>query len=177
MNYQEVLNRFVYEDETEIMDRISKVDKSNYRENKDIINEIVLWKINRRPRVEEDLIDAIYELEYIKSPKEAASSEMTKQVVTKLLCSKGLQLPMASTVLHFYFPNVFPIIDQRAYRELYGEDYPKTTVKTETLVSLYVKYIADCYDYQQKNCSDIPFAKIDKILYQLDKEKGFSVKY
>ena len=38
MDYQEILSRFIYDDETEIMDRISKVDKSDYRENKDIIN-------------------------------------------------------------------------------------------------------------------------------------------
>ncbi|MBO5337248.1 MAG: hypothetical protein J6A94_09005 [Lachnospiraceae bacterium] len=84
---------------------------------------------------------------------------------------------MASTVLHFYFPNVYPIIDQRAYRELYGTDYPKNTFKVEVLVALYLKYIADCYKYQQKNCPEIPFAKIDKVLYQLDKEKGNRVKY
>lgn len=41
MNYQEILNRFVYDDETEILGRISKVEKTDYRENRDIINEIV----------------------------------------------------------------------------------------------------------------------------------------
>ena len=177
MDYQEVLSRFTYDDETEIMDRISKADKGNYRENMDIINEIVLWKMNRRPQVSGEVIDTIYELGAIKTPLEAAGSEATKQVVENLLRSKGMQLPMASTVLHFFFPDVYPIIDQRAYRELYGEDYPKTTIKVETLVNIYVKYIADCYDYQQAKCPDIPYAKIDKVLYQLDKEKGYKVKY
>ncbi|MBE5866908.1 MAG: hypothetical protein E7292_12020 [Lachnospiraceae bacterium] len=177
MDYQEILNRFTYDDETEIMNRISKVDKTDYRENKDIINEIVLWKMNRRPQIEAKLIDALYELEFIKTPMEAAESELTERVVELLLCSKGMQLPMASTVLHFYFPEIYPIIDQRAYRELYGEGYPKYTVKVEILVNLYMKYIADCYHYRQERCPEIPFAKIDKVLYQLDKEKGFKVKY
>lgn len=177
MNYQEILERFTYDDETEIMDRISKADKTNYQENADIINSIVLWKMNRRPQVSETLIEAIYMLKAIKTPIEAVASELTAKVVTELLCSKGMRLPMASTVLHFYYPDIYPIIDQRAYRELYGEEYPKNTSKVETLVALYVKYIGDCYQYQQKNCSEIPFAKIDKVLYQLDKEKGFKVKY
>lgn len=84
---------------------------------------------------------------------------------------------MASTVLHFYFPDVYPIIDQRAYRELYGEEYPKYITKVEILVKIYMKYIADCHQYQQERCPEISFAKIDKVLYQLDKEKGFKVKY
>lgn len=177
MNYQEILNRFTYDDETEIMDRISKADRMNYRENKDIINQIVLWKMNRRPRVAEELIDAIYKLEVINTPMEAVENELTVQVVTGLLDSKGMQLPMASTVLHFYYPDVYPIIDQRAYRELYGEDYPKNTLKVEKLAALYLKYITDCYQYQQEKCPEIPFAKIDKVLYQLDKEKGNTVRY
>ena len=177
MNYQEVLNRFTYDDETEIINRIAKANRSDYRENKDIINQIVLWKMNRRPQVAEELIDAIYKLEVLKTPTEAADSERTAQVVEGLLRSKGMQLPMASTVLHFYFPDMYPIIDQRAYRELYGKDYPKNTIKVEVLVAMYMKYIADCYKYQQKNCPEIPFAKIDKVLYQLDKEKGNKVKY
>ena len=177
MDYQEILSRFVYDDETEIMDRISKVDKADYRENKDIINESVLWKMNRKPQIAEKLIDAIYSLDVVKTPLEAAKSELTTQVLELLLLSKGMQLPMASTVLHFYFPSIYPIIDQRAYRELYGEEYPKYITKVETLVKMYMKYISDCYQYQQKQCPEIPFAKIDKVLYQMDKEKGFKVKY
>lgn len=177
MDYQSILNRFTYDDETEIMDRISKATKSDYRQNKDIINEIVLWKMNRRPQVSEELIDAIYGLESVKNPMEAAGSEKTVQVVKMLIRSRGMQLPMASTILHFYFQDAYPIIDQRAYRELYGKDYPKYTMKVEILTDIYVKYIADCYNYQQEHCPEIPFAKIDKVLYQLDKEKGFKVKY
>ena len=177
MNYQEILSRFVYDDESEILDRISKVDKADYRENRDIINEIVLWKMNRRPQVEEKLIDAIYRLKKIETPIEAANSEITKQVLEMLLLTKGMQLPMASTVLHFYFPNIYPIIDQRAYRELYGNDYPKNITKMKLFVELYLKYIVDCYHYQQERCPEIPFAKIDKVLYQIDKEKGLKVKY
>lgn len=177
MNYQEILDRFVYDDETDIMDRISNTNGGHYRENKDIINEIVLWKMARRPQVDEAVIDAIYALKDIESPLEASRCEMTVKVVQLLLFSRGIQLPVASTILHFYYPDVYPIIDQRAYRELYTKEYPKNITKAETLVKIYTRYIVDCYRYQQEMCPEIPYSKIDKVLYQLDKEKGYKVKY
>ena len=58
MDYQGVLGRFTYDNGTDIRNRISAVEAGDYRENRDIINEIVLWKMNRRPQVTEELIDA-----------------------------------------------------------------------------------------------------------------------
>lgn len=49
MDYQGVLGRFTYDNGTDIRNRISAVEAGDYRENRDIINEIVLWKMNRRP--------------------------------------------------------------------------------------------------------------------------------
>lgn len=177
MNYQDILNRFSYDDETKIIDRISKAEKEDYRENQDIINEIVLWKLNRRPQINEKVIEAIYKLEVIKTPIEAIDSELTRDVLMLLLNSRGMKLPMASTVLHFYYPDIFPIIDQRAYRELYGKEYPNTKGKNQKLIDLYVQYIIDCNNFHQEMCPEIPFSKLDKILYQIDKEKGNHVKY
>ena len=68
MDYQEVLSRFTYDDGTDIRNRISAVEAGDYRENRDIINEIVLWKMNRRPQGTEELIDAIFSLKEIKTP-------------------------------------------------------------------------------------------------------------
>lgn len=158
MDYQEILKRFSYDDETKIIDRISKAEKENYQENQDIINEIVLWKLNRRPQISEKVIEAIYKLEVIKTPIEATDSELTKEVLTLLLNSRGMKLPMASTVLHFYYPDIFPIIDQRAYRELYGKEYPNAMGKNQKLIDLYVQYIIDCNNFHQKMCSEIPLS-------------------
>ena len=177
MDYQGVLGRFTYDDGTDILNRVSSVEAGDYRENRDIINEIVLWKMNRRPQVTEELIDAIFSLKEIKTPLQVLMDEKTERVVEKLLQTKGMQLPMASTVLHFYYPEIFPIIDQRAYRELYAMDYPKTMTKIPMLTELYLKYIKDCWEYQQEKCPEIAFSQIDKILYRLDKEKGNKVIY
>ena len=110
MDYQEVLNRFTYDDGTDIRKRVSAAEVDDYRENRDIINEIVLWKMNRRPQVTEELIDAIFSLKENKTPLQALSDEKTAKVVEKLLQTKGMQLPMASTVLHFYYPEVFLLL-------------------------------------------------------------------
>lgn len=177
MDYQEVLSRFAYDGGTDIMNRAANAATGDYRENRDIINEIVLWKMNRRPFVTEELIDAILALKEIKTPIQAMESEKTPKVVEKLLQTKGMQLPMASTVLHFYYPDVFPIIDQRAYRELYTVDYPKSMTQISRLTNLYLQYIEDCWKYQQEKCPEIAFSQIDKVLYQLDKEKGNKVIY
>ena len=37
---------------------------------------------------------------------------------------KGIDLAMASTILRFRNPNVFQIIDKRAYRAVYGKNTP-----------------------------------------------------
>ena len=177
MNYQEILSHFTYDDSTDIRNRAAVAEAGDYRENRDIINEIVLWKMNRRPQVTEELIDAIFSLKEIKTPLQALEDEKTAQVIEKLLQTKGMQLPMASTVLHFYYPEVFPIIDQRAYRELYAMDYPKTMTKIPMLTELYLKYIKDCWEYQQEKCPGIALSRIEKVLYQLDKEKGNKVIY
>ena len=81
---------------------------------------------------------------------------------------------MASTILKMFYPNVFPIIDQRAYRELYGKDLPQLTGKksTEYWQEEYVGYVKDCYKYYLDNCSNqIPFSALDKVLYQIDKQR------
>lgn len=81
MDYQEVLSRFTYDDGTDIRNRISAVEAGDYRENRDIINEIVLWKMNRRPQVTEELIDAIFSLKEIKTPLQVLTDEKTGRVV------------------------------------------------------------------------------------------------
>ena len=159
MNYQEILSHFTYDDSTDIRNRAAVAEAGDYRENRDIINEIVLWKMNRRPQVTEELIDAIFSLKEIKTPLQALEDEKTAQVIEKLLQTKGMQLPMASTVLHFYYPEVFPIIDQRAYRELYAMDYPKTMTKIPMLTELYLKYIKDCWEISRKSVRKLHFPR------------------
>ncbi len=177
MDYQSILDRLSYISEQGIFSRVAKADKNNNQENKDIINEIILWKINRMPVIEDSVIEEIVNLPSKISPLEASKSNKSYEIIVRLLCSKGIKLPIASTILHFYYPNIYPIIDQRAFRELYKKEYPHHQKDCDKLAKLYLNYIKDIYEYKIKNCPKISFKDIDKILYQIDKEKGNKVKY
>ncbi len=72
---------------------------------------------------------------------------------------------MASSVLHFFNPKCFPIIDRRAYRTIYKEN------KYKEDIVVYISYIKDCLKIAKHH--DIPFEIIDKILYQYDKERNY----
>lgn len=178
MYYQKLLESYDYKSDQNIKNRIKHSDGTNAQENKDIINEIVLWKINRNVGISDEVICQIRTLDAT-TPIEAANDSAVKQLIIDLLLSDGIQLAMASTILKMFHPNIFPIIDQRAYRELYKKEMPKFFSKdsNEKYAVLYQEYIKLCYQYQQANCPEIDFNDIDKILYQLDKEKGFKVKY
>ena len=55
-NYREILKRFKYESSEHIEMRLTNVDDENVREEQDILNEIVLWKINRTVHISESTI-------------------------------------------------------------------------------------------------------------------------
>lgn len=183
INYREVLQRFQYEDDCDIVARIAEMQEENskkdYQESRDIINAIVLWKLNRAVNLSDATIDLLYEINYLKNPCEVLEDKKVKALLLALLSAKGIKLAVASAILHFYYPNVFPIIDQRSYRELSGKEYPVYLTKdqNEKYAELYLNYVQDCDTYMRENCPDIPFRFIDKVLYQLDKEKGNKVKY
>lgn len=134
--------------------------------------EIVLWKTNRFPEIDEDLIVKINEL------RKGYDEYLSNHILTKLLDSKGFDLPMASTFLRFIDSDYFQIIDQRVYRILYGENL-KIPFSKAKKVELYKKYLIDL----KEACitHNIPFSKSDRILYLLDKHpqvnKDQKIKY
>lgn len=179
MNYLDVLERFKYESDESIKERIAAIDKENRRENRDIINSIVLWKLNRSIFITDETLDLLNLMDTMERPLDVVNNEKVTILIKQLLSSKGIKLAVASSILHFFYPNIFPIIDQRSYRELSNEEFPSYTSKdsNEKYTTLYIDYIRRCYDYNKTICPEIPFEYIDKILYQIDKEKGNKVKY
>lgn len=169
-NYSKIRERYTYPGDDEIIDRISKCSGDNERENRDIINSIVLWKVNRQVNIG-NLFVKIQKLE-IKTLKYFNNKEQEiKDVVGELLEVNGVRIAMASTILKMFYPDVFPIIDQRAYRELYDKEMPTWTSKQKWQEE-YVNYVRDCHKYFNDYCEgQITFTDLDKVLYQIDKEK------
>ena len=141
--------------------------------NREVIYEIVLWKLSRFPYLTEKLIADVNALKDLSF----AALEMSKPVLESLLRTKGVQLPMASTILRFRNPRVFQIIDERAYRIVCGGEvsYPSKPFKVtkgyvDTSASVYFGYLKKLKALADHCAFD--FSLMDRALYQLDIELG-----
>ena len=146
--------------------------------NQSILNEIVLWKVNRYALFDDETLML---LNSIKKTDTSFEVNNVRELLIMLLNTKGVRLPMASTILRFKNPDLFQIIDQRVYRILYGKEFEISTyisdASIEKQVSLYFTYLNDlkekCQEYK------IPFSLSDRILFMADKDvnKGIKIKY
>jgi len=166
LNWKEILQRYDYEDPSAIFNRINTKGFIAVPEDYDIINMIVLWKINRTVKIAFETIEYINSIaKAINTPIEALKNTDVQNCFEELLDSPGIRLAMASTIFHFYQPKAFPIIDERAYRQVFSEK-----LNPNGRWDIYSKYISACNNICILN--NIPFDMIDKILYQIDIEKG-----
>lgn len=155
-----------------------KLDDLNVESfNKEILYEIVLWKLSRFPYIEPTLMEDLKSVAKLK-PKEHKGA---KEALEKLLRSSGVALPMASTILRFLNPKVFQIIDDRAYRVLLpGEaKYPSKPAKItdryiKTSINIYFNYLDELHKVTSES-EKLPFEQADRILYQLDIRLGNSI--
>lgn len=134
--------------------------------------EIVLWKLNRFPKLDGTLLKQLRSVHKIKSK----DYKCVEPVLRKMLQCPGIALPMASTVLRFLNPHSFQIIDDRVYRIVrpgkakYPNKPPKPNATyLDTSVRIYFEYLTDL---RELCCDELPFPKSDRILYQLDIELG-----
>jgi len=128
-----------------------------------VINEIILWKVNRYVMMNKETLD---NLNSINPNERVLDYSKTKIVLTSLLMLKGVRLPMASTILRFRNKYLYQIIDQRVYRIINGEilKIPKTI---DEQITLYFKYL----DKLKSSCRllRISFENSDRILYNADR--------
>ena len=155
----ELLN-LEYNYQTELTE---KLDNINSDFNQELINEIVLWKINRYAELTNETLNVINKID---KESKFIDSALTGEILLHLLETKGIRLPMASTILRFRNPNIYQIIDQRVYRLIYGSVLKLKTNLNDSIMQ-YLDYLTDlrnvCDLYQ------IPFSKSDRILYEYDK--------
>lgn len=118
----------------------AKLDELNKDFDQEIINQIVLWKVNRFAEIDNETLILINS---ITQDSENLNENLTTEILENLLTTNGIQLAMASTILRFKNPKIYQIIDQRVYRIIYGETLPKYFSSVEKQISLYLKYIND----------------------------------
>lgn len=147
----------------------SKLDNITSAFNQEIINEIVLWKVNRYASIDADTLKLLNEID---SKTEKIDIGKTKTILKVLIQKKGIQLPMASTILRFKNKHIYQIIDQRVYRIIYTDK--KLKLKTypsdkniQEQVDLYIQYLNDLKEVCKQ--FEIPFDKSDRILFMADR--------
>ena len=133
--------------------------------NQKLINEITLWKVNRYFSIPPEILQKIEGIERLKKREH----RKTEDILEKLLKIKGIDLPMASTLLRFRNPEVFQIVDRHAYRAIYGQRYPlygASPIKRKT--SIYFDYLDKLINLCKKR--KLEFKTIDRLLYIFDKK-------
>ena len=217
-----VYGKYQFSDEE--IDYYDKIDLkiknySNSEKFKNEINKIALWKINRfidfkdPEEAKKELIKLIDE--YDKPDHGNLKKEIEEIAETKgklnlpknnVYCVlndyldrekvKGIRLAMLSTILRFYMPEVFPIIDVRAYRSSWALYYKKNPNEYEKYygkneadklkprpitesnrVQEYCRYIQRCQTLI--SMIDNPKIKtmedIDKYLYGIDDKGNWNI--
>jgi len=153
-NYQEELTKFL--------------DSFDGDFDNDHINKITLWKVNRFPRLPEDVMKGFASIKDAKLPN---NKEEITDFLLRLLDCHGVQLPMASTYLRFCNPLTFQLIDQRVYRLIYGKEMklPYNTSRKNKLemIEIYFQYLNDLANACEKK--GVPFNIADRVFYMADK--------
>jgi thermostable 8-oxoguanine DNA glycosylase len=144
-------------------DLTEKLDNSVNSFDQSILNEIVLWKVNRYAKFSESIVTKINSINVTSN---SLDEELTIKILNELLAVKGVQLPMASTILRFKNPKIYQIIDQRVYRILYNTKL-KIPFNKEGQIKLYLEYLNKLKSVCEK--MGIDFEKSDRILYMADK--------
>ena len=154
----------------------NKLDNVDHDFDIKTLYEIVLWKVNRYVEFDEEILNLVNSLD---PKKEIIDNSTTKLILKTLISKKGIQLPMASTILRFRNPNAYQIIDQRVFRIIYPDKKLKIStyfsdVNIEKQIELYLTYLKDLRIVCDK--LNIPFEKSDRILYMADKRINKNIK-
>lgn len=178
--WKELLYKYNYPLGEEQKGKIELLDENSSLEAvKPLINEIVLWKLNRMVEVDDESIKCLLKIRGITDIEIFLNSkdlrDELKYIMKKLMDSGGIRIAMASTILHFFNPKIYPIIDKRAYFALNNKLMPQKINNINTGPDEYLLYIEKCYKWFQlksKKEKDLKFEDIDKVLYQHDKDSG-----
>ena len=150
-----------------------KLDSLNSDFNQEILNEIILWKVNRFAKFDSETINLLNKL----NPKdENLNQSLTGDILLNLLSKnqKGVRLAMASTILRFRNPKIYQIIDQRVYRFIYGKELKYSETNINLQIIIYIDYLEKLREICQKY--QIKFEDADRILYKMDKDYNKDLK-
>lgn len=126
------------------------------------LRRVALWKLNRVLSVSEETLEKLNKLS--KERDVTLRDPCVKEVIESLVNSQGIGFPMASAILKFVNPTIFPIIDVRAYRSLKG----KKLLSASYTYEVYLEYAERLHELSKE--LGRPLKEIDEQLYCFDKE-------
>lgn len=128
----------------------------------DDLRRVALWKLDRVIDVSEGVLQSLRAI--ATSSTVSLDSPEARAVLLALVDCPGVGFPMASAFLKFLRPDVFPIIDVRSYRALFGKKlYPQSYT-----LDLYLRYARRVKEIAQEN--HMPLHEVDEQLYCFDKK-------
>lgn len=144
------------------------------------IYKMTLWKLNRFPYVDDKIMLKYNHLASYKEELTPEAEKEAREILTILLKTKGVRLPMASTYLRFRNPNLFQIIDQRVWRVV--QEYRremnlvyKNSDNVQEEIDKYFNYLKDLRNLAKEK--NIVFKNADRAFYEWDIQKGNKLKY
>ena len=135
---------------------------NNPKLNMDDVRRVALWKLNRVINIPDELIKKLNDLATDINIK--TRDKKSTEVIDELVKCEGIGFPIASTILKFLRPDIYPIIDIRAYRALKARKLYNSSYNLE----LYLNYIDEIN--QISKLLQIPLSSIDEQLYEFDKK-------
>jgi thermostable 8-oxoguanine DNA glycosylase len=130
----------------------------------DDLRRVSLWKSDRVLSVSDETLEKLEKLSQSKSIK--LRDKIVKETIELLVKSQGIGFPMASAILKFINPSIFPIIDVRAYRALTGKKPYYSTYTYEK----YIEYAEALHELSK--ILDRPLREIDEQLYCFDEDNN-----
>ncbi len=128
------------------------------------LRRISLWKIDRVLGVSEETLEKLRRLAELESV--IVTDPFVEEIIDDLVNSQGIGFPMASAMLKFIKPEIFPIIDVRAFRALRG-------VKPYYSTYTYKKYVGYTNDLiKMAKVLNRPLREMDEQLYCFDQDKN-----
>lgn len=126
----------------------------------DDLRRVALWKLNRVLEVPDRVIERLQMLADV--PDLTADSVLSREVLVMLVGCRGVGFPMASAFLKFLRPDIFPIIDVRAFRALTGRRLGQHSYD----IDLYLNYVKQIQAIAR--ATGRPLWEIDEQLYCFD---------
>jgi hypothetical protein len=119
------------------------------------------WKTPRsRPRVERNAAPVVE-----RATRRALGSPEERERMEALVELEGVGVPTASTLLHFAFPDDYPILDVRALESL-----GHTGRSTAYSLGFWLDYLEACRELAMRH--GVSIRTLDKALWQHSKERG-----